>query len=773
MWVYLLKSGACLAILLLFYKLFLERESIHVFKRFYLLAALVLSLAIPAIVFTEVVVVAPVSEVFSTPTQVAQVVYPEPATLSSDSNIIDLPLVVWSLYSIGVLLFGFKFFKNLRRMNQRIRNNPKLRKRSVTNVLLNDMIAPHTFFRYIFLNKDKYEKKEIPDAVLLHEETHAQQKHSVDVLFIELLQVFLWFNPLIYFTKKAIKLNHEFLADQAVVKNGVETARYQHILLAFSSNATIPQLSNSINYSSIKKRFTVMKKRTSKKAALLRSLLVLPLFSLLLYGFSQKKILEIPSVDTQITECAVAEHLNLTLYENEIHIDGNKFNTSIDWLTYLRNKYVDNSKDQSIPKLHFILTNENSVINDIHGILTAFSGGVWKVHQESDKSLHQNHLYTINQKGVSQEALAHFNTLAKKYNAQPKATRIIPLDDLKVLETIYGRMSETQKENALPFPECLPKNKQDGASREQMAEFNKLAKHYNEMDSNQMKIMKKDVERLTYIYSLMSDEQKADAEPFPDFPEPPPAPKAPQAPKVMKGEKSDIPPPPVPKTNTTHEEASEIIHTIIEEQDPYDVVSTTTSTSRNGKPSTTSNIYVKPHDPTSQKALERQEALLARHEQMMEKRAAKLEAKMQAQEAKIEAKMQAQEVLMEREEMKLAQREIEMHKHEAQREAQEALIEQDIEKQRADSEMLREQEMELREQEMELHEQRMARPPFPPTPITPMDHIIEMAKKDALFYYEGKEISSDRAIEILKNNKNINIDTRRENGEKPIVKLST
>ena len=63
--------------------------------------------------------------------------------------------------------------------------------------------------------------------------------------------------------------------------------------------------------------------------------------------------------------------------------------------------------------------------------------------------------------------------------------------------------------------------------------------------------------------------------------------------------------------------------------------------------------------------------------------------------------------------------------------------------------------------------------PPPPPPKSPMDHVVEMAKKDAVFYYEGKKISSDKAIAILKKNKKINLRTRQKGLIKPIVELST
>ncbi len=178
MLLYILKSGVCLALLLAFYKLFLEREYMHTFKRFYLIGALLAAFIIPFVTFVEYIeipVMKPIMEQTTTPLlNVSSTVQEETATNY-------LPVILWSIYLIGIVVFGYKFFKNLSRIFQRIRKNPKLRINRITNVLLLDCIIPHTFFNYIFLNKQKFEAREIPREVLLHEETHAKQKHSLDV----------------------------------------------------------------------------------------------------------------------------------------------------------------------------------------------------------------------------------------------------------------------------------------------------------------------------------------------------------------------------------------------------------------------------------------------------------------------------------------------------------------------------------------------------------------------------------------------------------------
>ena len=203
--VYILKFSVCLLLFLVAYRLVLEKENMHVFKRFYLLGILLLSLGIPLITFTYYI--EPITT--TNPVLIGEV-FIQDSNLPLESKTDFLPIILWTIYGLGVFIFGIKFIKNLYAILYKIKHNPKHKVFSITHVLLSDFIVPHTFFKYIFFNKQKFESQEIPQEVLWHEETHAKQKHSIDVLFIELLQVLFWFNPLIYLTKHVIKLNHEF-----------------------------------------------------------------------------------------------------------------------------------------------------------------------------------------------------------------------------------------------------------------------------------------------------------------------------------------------------------------------------------------------------------------------------------------------------------------------------------------------------------------------------------------------------------------------------------
>ncbi|MEY8869281.1 M56 family metallopeptidase [Meridianimaribacter flavus] len=381
---YILKSSACLLVLLLFYKLILERENMHQLKRFYLLFATVLGFTIPFITITTYVEPTYTLGTFQPPL-LEPVFYPE-TTQPTEQNTNFWPILLWSIYGIGVLLFLVKFMVNLTKLIVKIKTNPKLKSKNIINVLINNLEIPHTFLSYIFLNKTKFENNQIPEEVLLHEHTHATQKHSLDILFIELLQIVFWFNPIIYFLKKDIKLNHEYLADQAVLQQGTQINTYQHLLLAFSSTHGGNELTNAINYSSIKKRLTVMKTQTSSTKKWIKTLVVLPLLAILIFGFSKKEEV-VKEVTPLITEnnhttsppvLEVKKNQSLLLLNNE--------NTSLE---SLGEDFLSITKGEKSDLK--IISEENIKMSFIEQISEALKPNLLQIYFESEYGItHEN-----------------------------------------------------------------------------------------------------------------------------------------------------------------------------------------------------------------------------------------------------------------------------------------------------------------------------------------------------------------------------------------------
>lgn len=146
-------------------------------------------------------------------------------------------------------------------------------------VLLDEKVLPHSFLNYVFVSRQEYEAGRIDNELFIHEKAHITQKHSLDILFAEFLQMVFWFNPIIYLYKKAIRLNHEFLADQTVNQACGEVAYYQRLLLQKATGKSLIPIASNLNYSVTKKRFMMMTKHTPTIRLVSKSLLSAVFFS--------------------------------------------------------------------------------------------------------------------------------------------------------------------------------------------------------------------------------------------------------------------------------------------------------------------------------------------------------------------------------------------------------------------------------------------------------------------------------------------------------------
>ncbi|MDY0089009.1 MAG: M56 family metallopeptidase [Flavobacteriaceae bacterium] len=333
---FLITSTICLTVFLGFYHLFLEKEKMHFFNRFYLLSSIIVSLFIPFLNF-EII-----KEIPATVSQ--NIVFDEFTSnqiIFAEQKTSVLPLVLWILYGLTAFGFFIRFGKNIFELILKIRKNPSVKYKNAQLVLVDEKTIPHTFWNSIFINFDDYNRQKIEDELYTHELVHATQKHTFDILFIETLKTVFWFNPLFYFYKKAIQLNHEFLADEEVIKS-CDVPFYQTLLLQKNSIDHI-FLTSNLNYLVTKKRLIMMTKNTSKTLALLKKAAIIPVISGLIYFFcveivAQEKV--IPNKTTKSEGKIVANATTKT--------EKNKNVSEDDYFKGIRIKYYENENGKLI-----------------------------------------------------------------------------------------------------------------------------------------------------------------------------------------------------------------------------------------------------------------------------------------------------------------------------------------------------------------------------------------------------------------------------------------
>ncbi|TDE55445.1 M56 family metallopeptidase [Flavobacterium sp. GT3P67] len=304
---FLIKSTITLFVLLAVYYLFLEKEKIHVFNRFYLLFSLTFSMILP---FITIEVIQEIAQPTVNPANIQ--------ILQGNTVIIEetnyLAIGLWSLYGLVTLILAIRFISNINKISSKMKSNTPIDYKNAKLILVPEKTLPHTFLNTIFINETEYNNRQIEAELYTHELTHVAQKHTLDILFIELLKTVFWFNPIFIFYKKAIQLNHEFLADEKVVTSYNNVPFYQSLLLSKANENQTFYLASNLNYLITKKRLLMMTKTTSKTEALLKKAMLIPVVTALLFLLCTKVVAQETNVKKETTP-KKSENLIKTYYD--------------------------------------------------------------------------------------------------------------------------------------------------------------------------------------------------------------------------------------------------------------------------------------------------------------------------------------------------------------------------------------------------------------------------------------------------------------------------
>lgn len=261
---FLVESTICITVSLICFYAFFSSSKHLLFNRIYLLAALMLSLSIPFLEIETPYATSLLDEShFNLNAAEAQVFTdnienPKETSMSTGGfGFINMLVVV---YGVGCLFMLLRYIKNLVGINNLIRHAEIIDHTSHKVALISRTTSPFSFMKFIFVNGDDYRKSKIDKVVWSHELAHVRQFHSLDILLIEMLLVVFYFNPLIWIYRKAIKLNHEYQADEIVIKSHPDVERYAHQLIQLSQSENTLLFQCSFNYLSTKKRIMMLTK---------------------------------------------------------------------------------------------------------------------------------------------------------------------------------------------------------------------------------------------------------------------------------------------------------------------------------------------------------------------------------------------------------------------------------------------------------------------------------------------------------------------------------
>jgi TonB family protein len=270
---YFFKVNIAIALFYLFYRLFFAGDTFWKTRRYYLLSSILIAFAYPLLsienwlekqesVKAIVVNYATLPEITVNPAQ--------------QTNWFSLENILVTIYSLGVLVLFVRLFVQLISIFRIKLQGKSQVVQGISIIALEKEITPFSFFNAVFMNPTLHNEHETRQ-ILAHELTHVRQGHSFDVLLSEILSILFWFNPATWLLKHEIRQNLEFLADDKVIESGFDSKAYQYHLLQLSYQTPEVKLGNKFNVLPLKKRIIMMNQQKTRKAALLKYSLIVPL----------------------------------------------------------------------------------------------------------------------------------------------------------------------------------------------------------------------------------------------------------------------------------------------------------------------------------------------------------------------------------------------------------------------------------------------------------------------------------------------------------------
>ncbi|QIU94243.1 M56 family metallopeptidase [Bacteroides faecium] len=280
---YFLKINVAIVLFYAFYRLFFYKDTFFHWRRVALLCFFAISLLYPLLniqgwIKAHEPMVA-MADLYATIILPEQIITPQqdPTMNWQELIILFMKIIYWS----GVIALTTRFLVQLGSIIRLHIQCPKSTMQGVHVHLLKKENGPFSFFHWIFIHPQSHTESEIGE-IITHEETHARQYHSVDVLISELMCTFFWFNPFIWLMKREVRGNLEYMADHRVLETGHDSKSYQYHLLGLAHHKAAANLSNSFNVLPLKNRIKMMNKRRTKEIGRTKYLMFLPLAALLM-----------------------------------------------------------------------------------------------------------------------------------------------------------------------------------------------------------------------------------------------------------------------------------------------------------------------------------------------------------------------------------------------------------------------------------------------------------------------------------------------------------
>ncbi|MCF3108400.1 M56 family metallopeptidase [Niabella sp. CC-SYL272] len=276
--IYFLQLFLCSGLLYAYYLLFLKNRKLHRFNRFFLLGSFLFSIAVPFIKVPFYVSLTKDSNIsIQTLVKYNELLLPEVMVSSRSSSGAD-GIQFWYLLYMGIAFFLMvKIAAGVVALIKKRVSSTVQHWHSITIIETQDPSAPYSFFNWLFWARSVDEHSEGGKKILQHEYHHIRQRHSIDVLFTEIITAIAWINPFFWLMKNELKTVHEFSAD-AFAAGNTNGFEYATLLVTEAIHMKQTRLVHSFYNHQLKRRIAMLTSANRHRYDALRQWMAMLLF---------------------------------------------------------------------------------------------------------------------------------------------------------------------------------------------------------------------------------------------------------------------------------------------------------------------------------------------------------------------------------------------------------------------------------------------------------------------------------------------------------------
>jgi len=268
------------------YEVLLKRDTHYNLQRFYLLLLPMVALFLPFIVVPSLSETVLETSGISLPAVILGEAITTSETVTTTTEAISSTSysVLLILWVVGSFISGIWSIWKYRKLHNLRASASIIKKEDYNLAILPNTDVAFSFRNTIYLGEELNE--EAKKVILKHEKVHVKQKHSIDLVWYQLLRIVFWWNPFVYLFQNRLQAVHEYIADAEVVQSITKKEYYQSLLSQVFKTNNISFTNTFYKQSLIKNRIIMLQKIKSPRRFKLKYLLVLPLLAFMLFVVS-------------------------------------------------------------------------------------------------------------------------------------------------------------------------------------------------------------------------------------------------------------------------------------------------------------------------------------------------------------------------------------------------------------------------------------------------------------------------------------------------------